>query len=86
MKKISIFALGLFLFFGIVAQDRETRQLDEFNEISVGEAIDVEIKAGNKEQCIVEVEGTGRRFLSPRDLTVRGGRSIRDLKSTIIVT
>jgi len=40
------------------AQRKETRSLSSFSSISVGEAINVEITPGDKEEAIVEVDGT----------------------------
>lgn len=58
MKKI----LSFFIAFAcssilLLSQDRETRDLSSFSAISVGEAINVEIKAGDREEAVVEVDG-----------------------------
>lgn len=59
MKKIFAYSICLFfLLTAAIAQERDTRKLKSFSSISVGEAIDVEIKAGNEEKAIVEVDGT----------------------------
>ncbi len=59
MKKVIIYSACLFFMLSaVVAQDRDTRKLRSFSSISVGEAIDVEVKAGNEEKAIVEVDGT----------------------------
>ena len=47
-----------FITFVATGQDTETRNLGSFDAISVGEAIDVEITKGNKEEAVVEVSGT----------------------------
>lgn len=59
MKKLFAYSICLFfLLTAVVAQDKDTRKLKSFSSISVGEAIDVEVKAGTEEKAIVEVDGT----------------------------
>ena len=58
MRKYVILVAVLFVTLHAWAQDKETRKLGSFDGISVGEAIDVEITKGNKEEAIVEVYGT----------------------------
>ena len=59
MKRLFAYSIGLFFMLtAVVAQDRDTRKLRSFSSISVGEAIDVEVKAGNEEKAMVEVDGT----------------------------
>ncbi|MDW3191662.1 MAG: head GIN domain-containing protein [Cytophagales bacterium] len=59
MKKLVAYSICLFFCLtAVIAQDRDTRKLKSFSSISVGEAIDVEVKAGNEEKAIVEVDGT----------------------------
>lgn len=58
MKKYTILFLFIFLSFCIHAQNRETRNLSSFNEISVSEAIEVTLVRGNAEKAEVEVTGT----------------------------
>lgn len=41
----------------LIAQRRETRSLSSFSAISVGQAIDVEITPGDKEEAVIEVDG-----------------------------
>ena len=48
-----VLLLATFSVFG----QKETRQLDSFTSLSVGEAIEVVIKQGSKEEAIVEVDG-----------------------------
>ncbi|MEM9326443.1 MAG: head GIN domain-containing protein [Bacteroidota bacterium] len=57
-KRYLTLPIVLFLAFLVHAQDKETRRLDSFDGISVGEAIDVEITRGDKEEAVVEVYGT----------------------------
>lgn len=58
MKKYAILSLFIFLSFCLHAQNRESRNLSSFNEISVGEAIEVTLVRGNAEKAEVEVTGT----------------------------
>jgi len=57
MKKIGITILGLVVAIMAHAQEKETRNFSSFDEVSVGEAIELIIEEGNKEQAIVEVRG-----------------------------
>ncbi len=58
MKRIFTALLSVAITFIAAGQRGETRSLSSFSAISVGEAIDVEITPGNKEEAIVEVSGT----------------------------
>ncbi len=59
MQKIYLsFFAALLLACSSIAQDKDTRSLGSFDAISVGEAINVEITKGNKEEARVEVYGT----------------------------
>jgi hypothetical protein len=58
MKRIIFTLSGLFLIFSVFAQNRETRNLSSFNELSVSEAIKVELVKGSSEKAEVEVSGT----------------------------
>jgi hypothetical protein len=58
MKKIILTLSGLFLVLTVFAQSRETRNLSSFNELSVSEAVKVELVKGNSEKAEVEVSGT----------------------------
>ena len=49
MKKIVLTLSGLFLILTVFAQSRETRNLRSFNEVSISEAIRVELVKGNSE-------------------------------------
>lgn len=57
MKKIGITILGLAVAILAHAQDKETRNLSSFDEVSVGQAITLIIEEGNEEKAIVEVDG-----------------------------
>jgi hypothetical protein len=57
MKKVGILFILVLTVCAAFGQDSETRQLDKFNGIKVGEAIDLYIKKGDKESAKVEVEG-----------------------------
>lgn len=57
MKKVGILLVLVLAAFGVFAQQSETRSLDKFNGIRVGEAIDVYLKKGDKESAKVEVDG-----------------------------
>ncbi len=58
MKKILLTLSGLFIVLSVFAQSKETRNLSSFSEISVSEAIKVELVKGNSEKAEVEVTGT----------------------------
>jgi hypothetical protein len=58
MKKLVITLSGLLLALTIFAQSKETRNLSSFNELSVSEAIKVELVKGSSEKAEVEVTGT----------------------------
>jgi len=58
MKKIVLTLSGLFLILTVFAQSRETRNLKSFSEVSVSEAIKVELVKGSSEKAEVEVTGT----------------------------
>jgi len=57
MKKSILFYLLILCFITGYAQDKETRNLSSFNEISVGEAIRVNLIRGNREQAEVIANG-----------------------------
>lgn len=58
MKKIVLTLSGLFLILTVFAQNRDTRDLRSFNEVSISEAIEVELVKGSSEKAEVEVSGT----------------------------
>jgi hypothetical protein len=58
MKKTILTLSGLFLVLTIFAQSRETRDLRSLNEVSISEAIQVELVKGNSEKAEIEVSGT----------------------------
>lgn len=59
MKRLTIYLFASILFGSFsFAQQKETRSLASFSEISVSEAIEVELIRGNKEEAVVEVDGT----------------------------
>lgn len=58
MKKIVLTLAGIFFVLSVFAQSRVTRNLSSFSEISVSEAIKVELVKGNTEKAEVEVSGT----------------------------
>lgn len=58
MKKTAITLSLLFFAFTIFAQNRETRNLSSFTELSVSEAVKVELVKGSTEKAEVEVTGT----------------------------
>jgi hypothetical protein len=58
MKKIILTLSGLCIVFSVFAQSRETRNLGSFNEVSVSEAIKVELVKGSSEKAEIEVSGT----------------------------
>lgn len=58
MKKTILTLSGLFLALTIFAQSRDTRNLNSFSELSVSEAIEVELVKGNTEKAEIEVRGT----------------------------
>lgn len=75
------------------AQERETRSIGSFDEISVSEAITVELKKGSKEEAIVEVEGADLDDIvtevSGDRLRVEmrnGGRNYRNANVKVYVT
>jgi hypothetical protein len=57
MKKIGITILGLAIAILAHAQDKETRKLSSFDEVSVSEAINLIIEEGTEEKAEVEVSG-----------------------------
>lgn len=57
MKRLISYLIALTFACVLVAQERETRQLSSFSEISVSEAITVELIKGNKEEAVVEADG-----------------------------
>ena len=56
-RTIVSYSIALLFVFGVFAQKKETRSLSSFSEISVSQAISVEIRKGDKEEAIVEVRG-----------------------------
>jgi hypothetical protein len=58
MKKIVLTLSGLLIALTTFAQSRDTRNLSSFSEISVSEAIQVELVKGSSEKAEVEVTGT----------------------------
>ena len=58
MKKLVLTLSGLLLALTIFAQSKETRNLSSFSELSVSEAIKVELVKGSSEKAEVEVTGT----------------------------
>lgn len=58
MKRLVLSLSGLFLALSIFAQSNETRNLNSFTELSVGEAIKVELVKGSSEKAEIEVRGT----------------------------
>jgi len=58
MKKLVLTLSGLFIVLTIFAQNKETRNLSSFSELSVSEAIKVELVKGSSEKAEVEVSGT----------------------------
>jgi hypothetical protein len=55
----------------VFSQSNETRQLDNFDEISVSEAIKVKLIPGSSPQAVVRVEGTDPEYVITE---VRGGQ------------
>jgi hypothetical protein len=58
MKKLLLSLSGLLIVLTTFAQSRDTRNLSSFSEISVSEAIKVELVKGSSEKAEVEVTGT----------------------------
>jgi hypothetical protein len=58
MKKIVLTLSGLFLILTVFAQSTDTRNLRSFNEVSISEAIKVELFKGRTEKAEIEVTGT----------------------------
>ena len=58
MKKLLLTLSGFFIVLAALAQSKDTRNLSSFSEISVSEAIRVELVKGNSEKAEVEVTGT----------------------------
>ena len=59
MKKIILTLSGIVLVLVVYAQSRETRNLSSFNEISVSEAIKVELVKGSSEKA-----GVSRKLIT----------------------
>jgi len=57
MKQVGILFVLVLTASAAFAQQSESRQLDKFNGIRVGEAIDLYLKKGDKESARVEVDG-----------------------------
>jgi hypothetical protein len=57
MKQVGILFLFVMIASAAFAQESETRQLEKFTGIRVGEAIDLYLKKGEKESAKIEVEG-----------------------------
>jgi len=58
MKKLLFTLSGLLVVLTVFAQSKDTRNLSSFSELSVSEAIEVELVKGNSEKAEVEVTGT----------------------------
>jgi hypothetical protein len=58
MKKIILTLSGLLLILTVSAQSRDTRDLRSFSEVSISEAIKVELVKGSSEKAEIEVSGT----------------------------
>lgn len=57
MKRIiSILVVLIVIAISAVAQDKETRSLSSFDEVSAAEAINVYLKQGSKEEAVVEIK------------------------------
>lgn len=73
-------------------QNQETRSLDEFTSLSVGEAINVELIKGNREEALVSVRGADledvRTSVSGGHLRIEmaGNRNFRNVDVDIQVT
>jgi putative autotransporter adhesin-like protein len=77
MKKLILFTLVFGLnISSLWAQEKETRSLARFSEISVGEAINLFLIPGSKNEAVVEVEGID---LKEVHMLVRGDRLNIDL-------
>lgn len=73
MKQVGILFIFVITTFSVFAQESETRSLDKFTGIKVGEAIDLYLKKGDKESARIEVDG-----VSPSDvLTESTGSYLR---------
>lgn len=71
MNKLFVFIIFLTgSAMSVIAQETETRSLSDFNEISVGEAIDVTLVPGNKNEAVVKVRNID---LEDVETDVRGG-------------
>lgn len=60
MKQLKASGLSLLLLLSAIfslAQNREERRLSSFDEISVGQAIELELVKGNTEKAVIEVDG-----------------------------
>lgn len=63
----------------IFAQSRETRQLDDFSKVSVGESIELILKEGNKNEAQIEVDGLE---VSDVETKISGGRLVIGIKGS----
>lgn len=71
MKKITILAMMLMMSVFVYAQKSETRSLDSFNAISVGESVKVTLVKGSSEKAEIEVVGAN---LDDVETKISGGR------------
>lgn len=79
MKRLLIpFFILLVCAASLTAQNTETRKLDKFTRIDVGQAIRVELTQGNKHEAVVEVDGAE---LSEVITDVRGSTLVIKMKS-----
>ena len=57
MKKILLLAFGAMIVASSYGQRKEERQLSDFNEVSVTNAINLYLKQGNETKAVVEIDG-----------------------------
>lgn len=77
MKRLTILIALLFYAAFLYGQDRETRNLNAFDGIDVGEGIELILEQGNEERAVIETEGID----TDRVITeVRGSRLSIHLK------
>ena len=57
MKKLQFSLIFCLMTAAVWAQDKETRELPRFTEISVGQAIKVYVEKGDQERCVIETDG-----------------------------
>lgn len=73
MKQVGILLILVVTTCTVFAQKSETRSLEKFNGIKVGEAIDLYLKKGDKESARIEVDGLNTSDV----LTETGGSYLR---------